>query len=295
MAVDGKRLFMLLDAVSNNNAKDEYYLTDIVAIARGQGHTCAIAEISDQREVIGVNTRGDLAIAEAVMQERLRTRAMANGATLRDPDTVYFSFDTKLGRDVIVDPQVCFGPGVTVGDAVEIRTFCHIEGTDIANGAVIGPFARLRPGSQIGANAHIGNFVEIKQALIETGVKVNHLSYVGDARVGADTNVGAGTITCNYDGFFKAHTDIGAGAFIGSNTALVAPVTVGDGAITGAGSVITTDVPANSLVLERAKQVQKGGWATQFRLRKEAEKKAAEGLRSTDAVGKTPARRNEEN
>ena len=294
MAADGKRLFALLDAVGNNNAKGEYYLTDIVAIARGRGHVCAVAEVDDQREVMGVNARGELAIAEAVMQERLRTRAMADGATLRDPNTVYFSFDTKLGRDVVVGPQVCFGPGVTVGDAVDIRAFCHIEGAKIATGAIVGPFARLRPGAQIGADVHIGNFVEIKQALIETGAKISHLSYVGDARVGARANVGAGTITCNYDGFFKAHTDIGAGAFIGSNTALVAPVAVGDGAIIGAGSVITADVAANSLGLERSEQVQKGGWAARFRSRRKAEKDAAEATRPTGATRRTPVRRKKE-
>ncbi len=299
MAADGKRLFALLDAVDDDNAKGEYYLTDIIAIARERGYACAVAEVDDQREVMGVNAREELAIAETVMQERLRTRAMADGATLRDPETVYFSYDTKLGRDVVVGQQVVFGPGVTVGDGVEIRAFCHIEGADIATGAIVGPFSRLRPGARIGVDVHIGNFVEIKQALIETGAKVNHLSYVGDARVGPRANVGAGTITCNYDGFFKAHTDIGAGAFIGSNTALVAPVAVGDGAITGAGSVITTDVPADSLGLERAEQTQKEGWAARFRSRRKAEKEAAEAPRpsSTQRDGtarKTAAGRNKE-
>jgi bifunctional UDP-N-acetylglucosamine pyrophosphorylase/glucosamine-1-phosphate N-acetyltransferase len=206
------------------------------------------------------------------MQERLRDAAMANGATLTDPATVYFNFDTVLGSDVTVGPNVVFGPGVTVGDNVEIRAFCHFEGADIAEGAIIGPFARLRPGARIGIDAHIGNFVEIKAALIETGAKINHLSYVGDARVGPGANVGAGTITCNYDGFFKSHTDIGAGAFIGSNTALVAPVSVGDGAITGAGSVITTDVPADALAVERSEQKNLDGWAAEYRSRKSAEK-----------------------
>ena len=236
----------------------------------------------------------ELAIAEAVMQQRLRGQAMVDGATLRDPETVYFSFDTKLGRDVNVGQQVVFGPGVTVGDGVDIRAFCHIEGADIAAGAIVGPFARLRSGARIGTDVHIGNFVEIKQALIETGAKVNHLSYVGDARVGPRANVGAGTITCNYDGFFKAHTDIGAGALIGSNTALVAPVAVGDGAITGAGSVITRDIPADSLGLERAEQVQKEGWAARFRSRRKAEKEAAEAPRPTETGRKTTAQRNKE-
>ncbi|NQU72556.1 MAG: bifunctional UDP-N-acetylglucosamine diphosphorylase/glucosamine-1-phosphate N-acetyltransferase GlmU [Rhodospirillales bacterium] len=277
MAVDGKHLFELLDAVGNNNAKEEYYLTDIVAIARARGLTCAVTEVADEREVMGVNARAELAIAEAVMQERLRDAAMANGATLTDPATVYFNFDTVLGSDVTVGPNVVFGPGVTVGNNVEIRAFCHVEGADISDGAIIGPFARLRPGARIGIDAHIGNFVEIKAALIETGAKINHLSYVGDARVGAGANVGAGTITCNYDGFFKSHTDIGAGAFIGSNTALVAPVSVGDGAITGAGSVITTDVPADALAVERNEQKNIERWAAEYRSRKSAEKNKKKG------------------
>jgi len=272
MAVDGKHLFELLDAVDDDNAKGEFYLTDIVAIARARGLSCAVTEVADEREVMGVNARAELAIAESIMQERLRDAAMAAGATLIDPATIYFSFDTVLGRDVTVGPSVVFGPGVSVGDNVAIRAFCHIEGAEISNGAIIGPFARLRPGARIGIDAHIGNFVEIKEALIETGAKINHLSYVGDARVGPDANVGAGTITCNYDGFFKTHTDIGAGAFIGSNTALVAPVRVGDGAITGAGSVITTDVPADALAVERNDQRHLDGWATKFRARKGAEK-----------------------
>lgn len=272
MAVDGKHLFELLDAVDDDNAKGEFYLTDIVAIARARGLSCAVTEVADEREVMGVNARAELAIAESIMQERLRDAAMAAGATLIDPATIYFSFDTVLGRDVTVGPSVVFGPGVSVGDNVAIRAFCHIEGAKISNGAIIGPFARLRPGARIGIDAHIGNFVEIKEALIETGAKINHLSYVGDARVGPDANVGAGTITCNYDGFFKTHTDIGAGAFIGSNTALVAPVRVGDGAITGAGSVITTDVPADALAVERNDQRHLDGWAAKFRARKGAEK-----------------------
>ncbi len=285
MAVDGKQLFALLDAVGNDNAKGEYYLTDIVAIARGRGDACAVAEVDDAREVMGVNGRAELAVAEAVMQGRLRARAMAGGATLRDPDTVYFSFDTRLGRDVTVGPQVVFGPGVVVGDGVDIRAFCHIEGADIDSGAIVGPFARLRPGARIGAGVHIGNFVEIKQALIEPGAKVNHLSYVGDARVGARANIGAGTVTCNYDGFFKSHTDIGADAFIGSNTALVAPVAVGDGAIIGAGSVITADVAGDALGLERNAQTEKEGWAARFRSRRKAEKEAAQAPRAQARAG----------
>ncbi len=273
MAIDAARLPGLLERVGTENAKGEYYLTDIVAIARGDGLACAVVE-GDEAELIGVNSRADLARAEAVVQERLRAAAMAGGASLADPETVYFSHDTRLGRDVTVGPHVVFGPGVAVGDDVEIRAFCHIEGARIAAGARIGPFARLRPGADIAAEAHIGNFVEIKNATVETGAKINHLAYVGDSRVGAKANVGAGTITCNYDGFAKHHTDIGAGAFIGSNTALVAPVTVGDGAIIGAGSVITGDVAADALALTRADQEERKGWAKRFRGRKSGRKAA---------------------
>ncbi|MCH8835385.1 MAG: bifunctional UDP-N-acetylglucosamine diphosphorylase/glucosamine-1-phosphate N-acetyltransferase GlmU [Proteobacteria bacterium] len=273
MAIDGAPLPGLLARVGTDNAKGEYYLTDIVAMARGDGLTCAVVE-GDEAELIGVNSRADLARAEAVVQERLRAAAMAGGASLADPETVYFSHDTRLGRDVTVGPHVVFGPGVAVGDDVEIRAFCHIEGARIAAGARIGPFARLRPGADIAAEAHIGNFVEIKNATVETGAKINHLAYVGDSRVGAKANVGAGTITCNYDGFAKHHTDIGAGAFIGSNTALVAPVTVGDGAIIGAGSVITGDVAADALALTRADQEERKGWAKRFRGRKSGRKAA---------------------
>ena len=273
MAIDGRPLPGLLARIGTDNAKGEVYLTDIVAMARGDGLTCAVVE-GDEAELIGVNSRADLARAEAVVQQRLRAAAMAGGATLADPETVYFSHDTRLGRDVTVGPHVVFGPGVAVGDDVEIRAFCHIEGARIAAGARIGPFARLRPGADIAAEAHIGNFVEIKNATVETGAKINHLAYVGDSRVGAKANVGAGTITCNYDGFAKHHTDIGAGAFIGSNTALVAPVTVGDGAIVGAGSVITGDVAADALALTRADQEELKGWAKRFRGRRSGRKAA---------------------
>ena len=273
MAIDGRPLPGLLARIGTDNAKGEVYLTDIVAMARGDGLTCAVVE-GDEAELIGVNSRADLARAEAVVQQRLRAAAMAGGATLADPETVYFSHDTRLGRDVTVGPHVVFGPGVAVGDDVEIRAFCHIEGARIATGARIGPFARLRPGADIAAEAHIGNFVEIKNATVETGAKINHLAYVGDSRVGAKANVGAGTITCNYDGFAKHHTDIGAGAFIGSNTALVAPVTVGDGAIIGAGSVITGDVAADALALTRADQEELKGWAKRFRGRRSGRKAA---------------------
>ncbi|MGF1640128.1 MAG: bifunctional UDP-N-acetylglucosamine diphosphorylase/glucosamine-1-phosphate N-acetyltransferase GlmU [Rhodospirillales bacterium] len=275
MAIDGQRLPGLLARLDRDNAKGEYYLTDIVRFARADGSACGVVE-GDEREFIGINTRADLARAEAIVQDRLRARAMADGTTLIDPTSVYFGHDTRLGRDVTVGPGVVFGPGVTVGDRVEIRPFCHLEGVSIEPGAVIGPFARLRPGARIGPGAHVGNFVEIKNASVEAGAKVNHLTYIGDARIGAAANIGAGTITCNYDGFFKDHTDIGAGAFIGSNTALVAPVKVGDGAIIGAGSVVARDVPADALALTRGPHTAKEGWARAFRRLRAAEKAAAQ-------------------
>jgi bifunctional UDP-N-acetylglucosamine pyrophosphorylase/glucosamine-1-phosphate N-acetyltransferase len=273
MAFDGGRLFSLLDGIGSDNAKGEFYLTDAIAVARAAGHACRVVE-GPAEEVIGVNSRAELAVVERLMQGRLRAAAMAGGATLADPETVYFSHDTRLGRDVTVGQNVVFGPGVEVGDRVEIRPFCHFERVRVASGAQIGPYARLRPGADIGPDAHIGNFVEIKNARIDQGAKVNHLTYIGDATVGAKANIGAGTITCNYDGFFKSHTEIGAGAFIGSNSALVAPVTIGAGAIVGAGSVVTRDVPAEALTVERAKQAVYEGWATSFRTRRAAEKAA---------------------
>ena len=273
MAFDGRRLFALLDAIGNDNAKGEFYLTDAVAVARAAGHACRVVEASAE-EVVGVNSRAELAAVERLMQHRLRAAAMAGGATLADPETVYFSHDTRLGRDVTVGQNVVFGPGVEVGDRVEIRPFCHLEEVRVASGALIGPYARLRPGADIGPDVHIGNFVEVKNARIDQGAKVNHLTYIGDASVGAKANIGAGTITCNYDGFFKSHTEIGAGAFIGSNSALVAPVTIGAGAIVGAGSVVTRDVPADALTVERSKQSVHEGWAAGFRTRRAAEKAA---------------------
>ncbi len=281
MAISGARLFELLDRVTPDNAKGEYQLTDIVRLASGQGRRCAAVE-GDGEECLGVNSRADLAVAEAAMQMRLRGAAMAGGATLIDPTTVYFSFDTKLGRDIVIGPNVFFGPGVTVGNNVEIRAFCHIEGARIGDGAAIGPFARLRPGAEIGPSAHIGNFVEIKAARVEEGVKINHLTYVGDARVGRDANIGAGTITCNYDGFDKHFTDIGARVFIGSNTALVAPVVIGDGAVIGAGSVITGDVSKNALAVARAEQREIQGGAAKYRARKQVAKS------QPSAVAKAP-------
>ena len=253
MLIDGAHLWGLLERIGDANAKGEYYLTDIIALARQDGLGCAVVT-GAENECLGIDDRADLACAEAYVQNQLRLAAMRGGATLLDPDSVYLTFDTRLGRDIIIGPHVAFGPGVTVGDHVTIRAFSHIEGATIADGARIGPFARLRPGADIAEDVHIGNFVEIKAAVIEKGAKVNHLTYVGDARVGAKANVGAGTITCNYDGRAKHKTDIGKGAFIGSNVALVAPVTIGDGAVIGAGSVITKDVAAGSLALTRAPQ-----------------------------------------
>ena len=272
MAVDGTCLFDLLGRVGNDNAKSEYYLTDIVSLARADGQRCVIMEADDPSGLIGVDSRADLAQAEAVIQARLRASAMDAGATLIGQETVFLSFDTVLGRDVTIGPNVVFAPGVTVGDNVTIRPFCHLEGATIADGAIVGPFARLRPGADIGTDVRVGNFVEIKNAQLESGAKVNHLTYVGDARVGAGANIGAGTITCNYDGFGKHRTDIGTGAFIGSNTALVAPVRIGDGAIVGAGSTIAKDVAANSLAVTRASQRQIDGWAETFRDKKSSEK-----------------------
>ena len=273
MIIEGRHLFGLLDRVGNNNAQGEYYLTEIVAIARAQGLRVVTAEAS-QEEVMGVDHRVALAKAEAIMQRRLREKAMLDGVTLTDPDSVWFSMATKLGRDVVVGPHVVFGPKVTVADNVQIKPFCHFEDCVIGEGALIGPYARLRPGAKIGRDVHIGNFVEVKKAVIEDGAKANHLAYIGDARVGAKSNIGAGTITCNYDGFDKHFTDIGENVFIGSNSALVAPVKIGDGAMVGAGSVITKSVDANALAVERAEQRQVDGYAEKFRAKKRATRKA---------------------
>lgn len=264
MAIDGKHLFTLIDKIGNDNAKGEYYLTDIVKLAVAQGLTASYVE-ADEEELLGVNSRAELAEAEALMQKRLRARAMAGGVTLVDPASVTLNWDTELGQDVTIGPNVVFGDRVVVASDVEIRAFCHLEGVKIASGAQIGPFARLRPGAEIGENAHIGNFVEVKKAVIEAGAKVNHLTYIGDARVGAGANIGAGTITCNYDGFGKYHTDIGAGAFIGSNSSLVAPVKIANGAVIGAGSVITKDVAQDALAVARGTQMELPGWAERFR------------------------------
>ena len=264
MLIDGAIAWRLLGAIGNANAKGEYYLTDIVGLARAEGRTCAVVEGAPE-EFLGVNSRADLALVEAIAQDRLRAAALAQGVTMTDPHTVYFSSDTQLGRDVTIEPFVVFGPGVVVDDGVAIKAFCHFENARVARGATLGPYARLRPGAEVGVGAHIGNFVEIKKSTVEEGAKVNHLTYIGDARVGAGANIGAGTITCNYDGFNKSFTDIGARAFIGSNTSLVAPVKVGDGAIVGAGSVVTKDVPAEALAVTRAPQKVLYGWAARFR------------------------------
>jgi bifunctional UDP-N-acetylglucosamine pyrophosphorylase/glucosamine-1-phosphate N-acetyltransferase len=257
-------LFSLLEQVQPNNVKGEYYLTDLFALAAAAGHRTGIGE-ADAEEVMGINSRGELAAAEAVVQRRLRAAALAGGATLVDPASVWLSTDTRLGRDVTVQPNVFFGPGVTVGDGAEIRAFCHIEGATIEAGATIGPYARLRPGTVVGPGARIGNFVETKNAILGAGAKANHLTYLGDTQVGAKANIGAGTITCNYDGFGKHRTQIGEGAFIGSNTALVAPVRIGKGAIVGAGSTITEDVPADAMAIGRGPQTIKAGAAKRFR------------------------------
>ena len=268
MAIDGKMLWSLIDRVDNKNAKGEYYLTDIVELARRDGRACAVVE-APEAELMGVNSRAELATAEGLYQEQRRALAMEEGATLTDPRSVFFAADTKLGRDVVIGPNVFFGPGVSVADDVEIRAFCHIEGARIESGAVIGPFARLRPGSEIGMDAHVGNFVEVKNSVLGKGAKANHLSYLGDADVGARSNIGAGTITCNYDGYMKARTIIGEGAFIGSNSALVAPVKVGDGAIVGVGSVITRDVEADAIAVARGEQVTRAGRARDFRAQRQ--------------------------
>ncbi|WP_420144769.1 bifunctional UDP-N-acetylglucosamine diphosphorylase/glucosamine-1-phosphate N-acetyltransferase GlmU [Sphingobium sp.] len=268
MAVRSTDLFVLLDQIGNNNAAGEYYLPDIVMLP---GADSAVIE-TQAWEVAGVNSRIELAGVEAMWQARRRTEAMRDGVTLVAPETVFFSHDTVLGRDVVVEPNVVFGPGVTVADNVVIHAFSHLEGASVASGADIGPYARLRPGADIGVKAKVGNFVEIKKAVLGEGAKVNHLSYIGDASVGAGANIGAGTITCNYDGYFKYRTDIGAGAFIGSNSALVAPATIGAGAIVAAGSVVTRPVEADALCLVRPEQIGKPGWAKRFRDRMKAKK-----------------------
>ena len=267
MAVDGRRLLPLLERVGNDNARGEYYLTDIVALARADGLATALVETAEE-EALGVNSRAELARAEAAMQRRLRERAFAAGVTMPVPETVWLSHDTRFGRDVTVGPNTVFLPGVTVEEGAEIRAFCHLEGAVVRSGARVGPYARLRPGADVGPGAGVGNFVEVKNAVLEAGAKANHLAYIGDAHVGAHANIGAGTITCNYDGFRKHRTEIGAGAFIGSNTALVAPVSIGPGAVVGAGSTVSRNVEADALVVERAEQTERKGWAARLRMRR---------------------------
>ncbi|MGK9171483.1 bifunctional UDP-N-acetylglucosamine diphosphorylase/glucosamine-1-phosphate N-acetyltransferase GlmU [Inquilinus limosus] len=271
MTFDGRRLPELIADLKSDNAKGEFFLTDTVAAARARGWACSVVE-GDPAEVMGINSRVELAEAEAILQDRLRRRAMIEGATLIDPKTVWFSVDTKVGRDVVIGPSTFFGPGVTIEDRVEILGFCHIEGATIRSGARIGPFARMRPTTVVGEGAHIGNFVELKAADLAAGAKANHLSYLGDVSVGEKTNIGAGTIVSNYDGYNKFKTSIGADVFVGSDTVLVAPVTVGDRSNIAAGSVITRDVAPDALAIGRARQEEKPGWAPRYREKKKAEK-----------------------
>ena len=273
MAMEATLFHKLVPQLTNNNAKGEFYLTDLVPLAVKAGKRVAYS-VCPESEVAGINTRAQLAAIELEMQKALRNAAMDHGATLVAPETVFLSADTKIGRDVIIEPHVIIGPGVTIEDNCTIRSFCHIEEAHVRDGATVGPFARLRPGAEIGEKAHLGNFVEIKNAKIEAGAKINHLAYVGDARVGAKANIGAGAITCNYDGISKHFTDIGAGAFVGSNASLIAPVKIGDGAYVGSGSVIDRDVEADSLALERSPLLIKPGWVKRFRLVREARKAA---------------------
>ncbi|WP_085810172.1 bifunctional UDP-N-acetylglucosamine diphosphorylase/glucosamine-1-phosphate N-acetyltransferase GlmU [Sphingomonas sp. TZW2008] len=264
MAVRGEQLFALLARIGNANAAGEYYLPDIVMLAGADGNASAVIETAAD-EVAGVNSRGELAAVEGEWQKRRRTAAMADGVSLIAPDTVWFSHDTTIGRDVVIEPNVVFGPGVAVDDGATIHAFSHLEGARVGAGASVGPFARLRPGAVMERGARVGNFVEMKKSVLGAGAKANHLTYLGDAEIGAGANIGAGTITCNYDGFLKYRTVIGAGAFIGSNSALVAPVTIGDGAIVAAGSTITGDVEPDALALVRPPQTTKKNWASRFR------------------------------
>jgi len=273
MAADARSFFRWAMALDNDNAQNEFYLTDIPALAGRDGVACAVARV-DESEVLGVNSRAELAAAEAAMQARLRAQALAAGVGMIAPHTVFLSYDTLLEADVQLEPNIVFGVGVTVRAGATIRAFSHLEGAEVCGGAIVGPYARLRPGTLIGEGAHIGNFVEVKNSRVGRGAKANHLAYLGDARVGAGANIGAGTITCNYDGFDKHETEIGAGAFIGSNSSLVAPVKIADGAYVGAGSTIAKNVEADALAVVRAEQRTVSGWADKFRTRKKAEKSA---------------------
>ncbi len=260
LACDAKTLFSLIDAVGNDNASGEYYLTDVVEIARDRGLNVS-AVTCDEAETLGVNSRADLAVADEVFQSRARAELLEMGVTLMAPDTVYLAADTVIGRDTVIEPNVVFGPGVTVESGATIRAFSHLEGCLVSRGAIVGPYARLRPGAELAENTRIGNFVEVKNAEISEGAKVNHLSYIGDASVGAASNIGAGTITCNYDGVMKHRTTIGENVFVGSNTMLVAPVTLGDGSMTATGTVVTRDVEPDALAVARARQDNKPGYA----------------------------------
>lgn len=277
LAAPAPLLLELLGEVGNDNANGEYYLTDVVGLARARGLKAVVVK-ADAGEVLGVNSRGDLAEAEAAFQARMRKQAMADGVTLVAPETVFFSHDTQIARDVIVEPNVVFGPGVTIGEDAVIHAFSHLEGASVAQGASVGPYARLRPGAELGAGAKVGNFVEVKKSQLGEGAKVSHLTYIGDANIGANANIGAGTITCNYDGYDKHRTVVGEGAFIGSNTCLVAPVTVGAGAFTGTGTIVTENVEADALALARTPMTTKSGWAARFRAAKEARKAKKESL-----------------
>lgn len=277
LACDAALLFELLDALDNNNAAGEYYLTDLPRLARERGHSTGIV-LCDEAETLGINTRAELAGAEAIFQTGARSALLENGVTLQAPETVFLSLDTIIGRDTVIGPNVVFGPGVTVESGATIRAFSHLEGCHVSRGAIVGPYARLRPGAELAEDVRVGNFVEIKNAQLAEGAKVNHLSYIGDASIGAATNVGAGTITCNYDGVMKHRTEVGSNAFIGSNTMLVAPVSIGDRAMTASGSVITSDVEADALALARARQIDKPGMATRlFEILKSKKKKLSRG------------------
>ncbi len=267
MAFGAEHALSLIEAVGNKNAKGEYYLTDAVALARARKLNVTVREAPEE-EVMGINDRAQLAEAEAELQKRLRKAALESGVTMIAPETVFLSQDTKFGKDVTIEPNVVLGPGVVVKDNATIKSFSHLEGAEVGEGASVGPFARLRPGTKLGARTRIGNFVETKAATFGDGAKANHLSYVGDANVGANANIGAGAITCNYDGYDKHKTEIGDGAFIGSNSALVAPVKVGKGAYVGTGSVVTDDVPADALAVARGRQAVKEGWAAEARKRR---------------------------
>ena len=263
ICASAKTLFELVARVGNDNAAGEYYLTDIIALARADGLSATVVRCAEA-ETLGINTRAELARAEAQFQATARAAALEDGVTLTAPDTVFFALDTHIGRDAVIAPNVVFGPGVTVESGAHVHAFCHLEGCHISRGATVGPFARLRPGAELAEDVHVGNFVEIKNTVLDEGAKVGHLTYLGDAHVGERANIGAGTVTCNYDGVSKHRTGIGARAFIGSSTMLVAPVSVGRDAMTGSGSVITEDVPAEALALGRARQVTKPGFAVRL-------------------------------